>query len=62
MPSAAKSIARDDGSLTADLALAIPFLPAAADLYFYVQGGVVVLGFNPGGVVFSGALSARIGR
>jgi hypothetical protein len=47
---------------TATWSLAIPFLPAMAGADFYLQGGVVVLGFNPGGVVFSGALHATVGR
>jgi hypothetical protein len=47
---------------TATWSLAIPFLPAMAGADFYLQGGVVVLGFNPGGVVFTSGLHATVGR
>ena len=33
-----------------------------AGLQFYLQGGVLVLGFNPGGFVFTRALAGSIGR
>jgi hypothetical protein len=42
--------------------LAIPFLPVFAGTKFYVQGGVLVLGWNPGGLVFTRALEATVGR
>ncbi|MCB9876299.1 MAG: hypothetical protein H6835_01745 [Planctomycetes bacterium] len=29
---------------------------------FYLQGGVLVLGYNPGGLVFSNALHGVVGR
>jgi hypothetical protein len=47
---------------TADWPIGIPFLPAFAGLEFFVQGGVLVLGFNPGGLVFSRALACTVGR
>jgi hypothetical protein len=46
---------------TAPWSIAIPFLPAFAGLQFYLQGGVFVLGFNPGGMVFSRALAVNVG-
>jgi hypothetical protein len=39
----------------------VPFVPAADGLEFYLQGGVLVLGFNPGGVVFSNGLADIVG-
>ena len=42
--------------------LPIPFLPAFAGQSFYAQGGVLVLGFNPGGLVFTRGYSGLIGR
>lgn len=46
---------------TAAWSIAIPFLPSFAGLQFYAQAGVTVLGFNPGGLVFSRALHATVG-
>jgi Galactose oxidase, central domain len=40
----------------------IPFLPAFAGLQFYLQGGVLALGFNPGGIVFTRALAGVVGQ
>jgi len=42
--------------------LAIPFIPAISGEQFYLQGGVLVLGYNPGGLVFSNALAGTLGR
>jgi hypothetical protein len=42
--------------------LAIPFLPAFAGFEFFVQGSVFVLGFHPGGLVFTRALACTVGR
>lgn len=39
----------------------VPFLPAFLGEHFYLQAGVLVLGFNPGGVVFSNGLDATVG-
>lgn len=41
--------------------LDIPFVPAIDGASFYLQGGVLALGFNPGGVVFTNALDATVG-
>lgn len=41
--------------------IAIPFLPAFSGLQFYAQAGVTVIGFNPGGLVFTGGLQATVG-
>jgi hypothetical protein len=46
----------------ANFSISVPFLPAFAGLPFYVQGGVLVSGFNTGGLVFTNGLAARIGR
>jgi hypothetical protein len=46
---------------TASWSFAIPFLPAFAGLPFYLQGGVLVLGFNPGGLVFTRGLAGVVG-
>ncbi|MEO6594135.1 MAG: hypothetical protein ABIP94_05230 [Planctomycetota bacterium] len=51
-----------NAGVTADCSLAIPFLPAAAGFQFYVQGGVLVIGFNPGGLVFTRSLAGIVGR
>ena len=47
---------------TASWSLSVPFLPAFAGSRFYLQGGVLALGFSPGGLVFSRGLAATIGR
>ncbi len=47
---------------TADWPIVIPFLPAFAGFEFFAQGSVFVLGFNPGGLVFSNALACTVGR
>lgn len=39
----------------------IPFQPAIDGVSFYLQGGVLTLGFNPGGLVFTNALAATVG-
>ena len=41
--------------------LSIPFLPAFVGTSFYTQGGVLVLGFNPGGLVFSNGIAHVVG-
>lgn len=41
--------------------LYIPFVPAIDGASFYLQGGVLTLGFNPGGVVFTNALGGTVG-
>ena len=46
---------------TASWSIPIPFLPSYAGLQFYLQAGVLVLGFNPGGLVFSRALHGTVG-
>lgn len=45
----------------ANLAIQIPFLPAFVGSHFYLQGGVLVPGFNAGGLVFSNAIDAVVG-
>lgn len=42
--------------------ITIPFIPAISGVPFYLQAGVLVLGYNPGGLVFSNALAAAAGR
>ena len=59
-PEQAFTLANNGG--VANWSLVIPFLPAFAGLQFYLQGGVLVLGFNPGGFVFTRALAGSIGR
>lgn len=39
----------------------IPFLPAISGAPFFLQGGVLVAGYNPGGFVFSNALAGATG-
>lgn len=41
--------------------VSVPFVPALDGSPFFLQGGVLVLGFNPGGVVFTNGLSCTIG-
>lgn len=59
-PTAAYSLTNTAG--VAPWAIAVPFLPAMAGAQFFLQGGVLVLGFSPGGVVFSRGLACTIGR
>lgn len=59
-PTAAYSLIATAG--VAPWTIAVPFLPAFAGTQFYLQGGVLVLGFNPGGVVFSRGLACTVGR
>ena len=47
---------------TATWPTTIPFLPAFAGLHFYLQGAVLVLGFSPGGLVFTRGLDGVVGR
>jgi hypothetical protein len=58
-PAAAYSLNNVAG--VASWSIAIPFEPAYAGMHFFVQGGVVVLGFNPGGLVFTRGLEGVIG-
>ena len=41
--------------------IGIPFQPSIDGASFYLQGGVLALGFNPGGVVFTNALAGTVG-
>jgi hypothetical protein len=59
-PASAFALVNNGG--VADWQLAIPFLPAFAGLEFFVQGAVVAIGFNPGGLVFSNAVACTVGR
>ena len=47
---------------TATWSLAIPFRPSMLGFRFYLQAGVTVVGFNPGGLVFSRAFEATVGN
>ena len=58
-PSGFYNLANNNG--VASWSLDVPFLPVFIGQEFYLQAGVLVLGFNPGGMVFSGGLAGRIG-
>jgi len=58
-PSMTFTLTNTGGSAT--WSIAIPFLPSFAGLQFYAQAGVTVVGFNPGGIVFSRGLHATVG-
>jgi len=58
-PSQAFAFVNNGGAAT--WPLEIPFVPAFAGFTFYLQGGVLVLGFNPGGLVFTGGLACVVG-
>ncbi|MEZ5654247.1 MAG: hypothetical protein R3E87_27240 [Burkholderiaceae bacterium] len=46
---------------TATWNLPVPFLPAFSGIDVYTQAGVLALGFNPGGLVFTNGVRGRIG-
>jgi hypothetical protein len=46
----------------ADWSIAMPLLPASAGFELFVQGGVLVLGFHPGGLVFTRGIACTVGR
>lgn len=58
-PSGFYNLANTNGF--ANWSLDVPFLPVFIGQDFYLQAGVLVIGFNPGGMVFSNGLVGRIG-